>query len=148
MTTRTNRIEIIFQDARELHAAPREMLAQGSIRNAAEKAWGAAKRATDALILARTGGRGAGADSGGGAALRMMTSLDGHVRRAQLVRRYHSRQVVLHGECFYNGCASPSTRRSAGSARRDHEKTPNLQAGGKHGRTKWFTGATSLRLGD
>ena len=53
MTTRTNRIEEIFQDARELQADALEMLAQGRIRNAAEKAWGATKRATDVLVLAR-----------------------------------------------------------------------------------------------
>ena len=35
------------QDSRDLE--------QGRIRNAAEKAWGATKRATDALALARTG---------------------------------------------------------------------------------------------
>ena len=56
MTTRTNRIEEIFQDARELQADALEMLAQGRIRNAAEKAWGATKRAADALILARNRG--------------------------------------------------------------------------------------------
>ena len=55
MTTRTNRIEEIFQDARELQADALEMLAQGRIRYAAEKAWGATRRATDALILSRTG---------------------------------------------------------------------------------------------
>ena len=63
MTTSTDRIEEIFQDARELQADALEMLAQGRIRNAAEKAWGAAKRATGALVLARTR-RGAGADTG------------------------------------------------------------------------------------
>ena len=53
----TTRIEAIFQDARELQGDALEMLAQGRIRNAAEKSWGATKRATDALILARkTGG--------------------------------------------------------------------------------------------
>ena len=40
MTIRTNRIEEIFQDACELQADALEMLAQGRIRNAAEKAWG------------------------------------------------------------------------------------------------------------
>ena len=40
MTIRTNRIEEIFQDARELQADALEMLALGRIRNAAEKAWG------------------------------------------------------------------------------------------------------------
>ena len=50
MTTRTDRIAIIFQDARTLQADALGMLAQGRIRNAAEKAWGATKRATDALV--------------------------------------------------------------------------------------------------
>ena len=55
MTTKTNRIEEIFRDARELQADALEMLDQGKLRNAAEKAWGATKRATGALVLAREG---------------------------------------------------------------------------------------------
>ena len=55
MTTRTNRIDDIFQDARGLQADALEMLAQGRVRNAAEKVWGAMKRATKASILSRTG---------------------------------------------------------------------------------------------
>ncbi len=55
MTAKTNRIEEIFRDARELQANALEMLDQGKIRNSAEKAWGATKRATDALVLAREG---------------------------------------------------------------------------------------------
>ena len=54
MTT-TDRIQSIFEDARELQADALEMLAMGKTRNAAEKAWGATKRATGALVLARTG---------------------------------------------------------------------------------------------
>ena len=50
MTARINRIEEIFQDARALQAGALEMLAQGRVRNAAEKDWVATKRATDALI--------------------------------------------------------------------------------------------------
>ena len=63
MTTGTDRIQAIFDDARELQADALEMLAQGRIRNAAEKAWGATRRATDALILSRTG-EGAGTNGG------------------------------------------------------------------------------------
>ena len=66
MTTMTNRIEELFQDARDLQAAALEMLAQGRVRNAAEKAWGVTKRTSNALVLARTHRRGAGADSGDG----------------------------------------------------------------------------------
>ena len=37
----------------------------------------------------------------------MRASLDEAVREARLLRRYYSRQVVLHGECFYNGLCEP-----------------------------------------
>ena len=37
----------------------------------------------------------------------MLTFLDENVRRARLLRRYYSRQVHLHGECFYNGLCDP-----------------------------------------
>ena len=43
MTTSTNRIEAIFQNARELQADALEMLDRGRVRNAAEKRWGATK---------------------------------------------------------------------------------------------------------
>ena len=106
MTTGTDRIQAIFQDARELQADALEMLAQGRVRNAAEKAWGATKRASDALVLARTGEEPERTPETG-AGLRMLASLDEAVREARLLRRYYSRQVVLHGECFYNGLCEP-----------------------------------------
>ena len=77
--TRTNRIEEIFQDARELQADALEMLAQGRIRNAAVKSWGATKRATDALILARTGEEPERTPETE-AALQMLSSLDEGIR--------------------------------------------------------------------
>ena len=55
MTIQTDRVQEIFQDARLLQAAAVGRLDQGDIRDASEKAWGATKRATDALVLARTG---------------------------------------------------------------------------------------------
>ena len=90
MTTRTNRIQAIFDDARGLQADALEMPAQGRVRNAAEKTWGATKRATDALILARTG-EGPERTHGAGAALRGLASLDEAVREAVLLCRYYSR---------------------------------------------------------
>ena len=51
----TERGRVLITDAWALYADAIEMLEQGRIRNAAEKAWGATKRATDALILERTG---------------------------------------------------------------------------------------------
>ena len=55
MTTTTDRVSAIFADARAVHADALRLLEAGDIRDAAEKAWCATKRATDALILARTG---------------------------------------------------------------------------------------------
>ena len=51
----TDRVRALFADARDLPADALEMLEQGLLRNAAEKAWGATKRATDALALAGPG---------------------------------------------------------------------------------------------
>ena len=45
----TERVNFLFADARSLYDGALEMLAQGKLRNAAEKVWGATKRATDAL---------------------------------------------------------------------------------------------------
>ena len=106
MTTGTDRIQAIFQDARDLQADALEMLAQGRIRNAAEKAWGATKRATDALVLARTGTEPkltAETDHG----LVRLQAEDDSVRQARLVARYYTRQGTLHGPCFYMGRCAP-----------------------------------------
>ena len=50
-----DRVNFLFADARSVCDDALEMLDQGKVRNAAEKAWGATKRATDALVLAREG---------------------------------------------------------------------------------------------
>jgi hypothetical protein len=105
MTTSANRIEEIFQDARHLQDDALEMLTQGR-RNAAEKSWGATKRATDALILARTGEEPERTPETG-AGLRTLESLDPRIRSAHLRRRYYVRQAELHGQCFYNGLCDP-----------------------------------------
>ena len=49
----TGRAREIFADARALRDDALDMLAPRLLRNAAEKAWGAAKRATDALVQPR-----------------------------------------------------------------------------------------------
>ncbi len=94
----------VFTDAREMYAAALERLAQADIRDAAEKAWCAAKRATDALILARTGTlppRSPDTTRG----LRTLAAADPafHSLRA----RYFERQAALHGDCFYTGWCEP-----------------------------------------
>ena len=100
----TDRVRALFADARTLQADALEMLAQGRVRNAAEKAWGATKRATDALVLARRGEepsttnhtsrgiRALGQESPDLAALR---DIFGRVAR------------YLHSDCFYDGDCEP-----------------------------------------
>ena len=104
MTIADRSADAIFADARFLYDDALEMLELGKIRNAAEKAWGATKRATDALILARTGYE-PGRTPETSAELRLLAGRDPAVRT--LVGRYYSRQGVLHGDCFYLGLCEP-----------------------------------------
>ena len=55
MVTTTDRVSAIFSDAQAIQADALRLLELGDIREAAEKAWCATKRAADGLILARTG---------------------------------------------------------------------------------------------
>ena len=102
--TATDRIAAIFGDARSVHTDALRLLSLGDIRDAAEKAWCATKRATDALILARTGDEPeTSSDTSGG--LLALAEVDNAV--ATLIRRYYSRQRTLHGACFYLGACDP-----------------------------------------
>lgn len=102
----TDRVPVIFADARAVHADALRMLEAGDIRDAAEKAWCATKRATDALILARTGIEPEiSSDTSRG--LLMLAGEDSNV--SSLVGRYYSRQGILHGTCFYLGICEPAS---------------------------------------
>ena len=94
----------VFADAHTLYDDALEMLELGKIRNAAEKAWGATKRATDALILASTGYEPLRTPETS-AQLRALAARDPAVQN--LVGRYYSRQGILHGDCFYLGLCEP-----------------------------------------
>ena len=103
----TDRVRALFADARDLQADALEMLEQGLLRNAAEKAWGATKRATDALAWP-------GDRRGTGAVLRELHwPQDAGIPRprgtkgTRLVRRYYTRQGHLQGGCFYAGLCEP-----------------------------------------
>ena len=102
----TDRVREIFADARALQSDALEMLALGDVRNAAEKAWGATKRATDALVLARTGEEPERTPQTG-AGLRGLESTNKAVPNARLLARYYTRQGHLHGDCFYAGLGEP-----------------------------------------
>ena len=100
----TERGRFIMSDAWVLYADAIEMLDQGRIRNAADRAWGATKRATDALILERTGQE-----------PQITTQTSAGIRTlgrqseelASLHTRYIARISQLHGDCFYNGHCEP-----------------------------------------
>ena len=98
------RVAAIFADARTIHGEALERLQAGDIRDAAEKAWCATKRATDALILARTGEepRTSGQTTRG---LRLLRRTDQIFRPMEA--RYNTRAHILHGECFYDGHCEP-----------------------------------------
>ena len=100
----TEQIAPIFADAWMLYQDAMEQLEQGKLRNAAEKAWGATKRATDALILARTGELPATTASTS-RGLRRLASEAADIK--SLVGRYYTRIGHLHGECFYDGMCDP-----------------------------------------
>jgi uncharacterized protein (UPF0332 family) len=100
----TEQIAAIFADAWMLYQDAMEQLEQGKLRNAAEKAWGATKRATDALILARTGELPATTASTS-RGLRRLASEAADIEG--LVGRYYTRIGHLHGECFYDGMCDP-----------------------------------------
>jgi hypothetical protein len=104
MTTSAIDDAAVFADAREMYAAALERLAQNDIRDAAEKAWCAAKRATDALMLARTGTlppRSPDTTRG----LRTLAAADSDFHSMR--DRYFARQAALHGDCFYTGWCEP-----------------------------------------
>ena len=101
----TERVGSLFADARGLYGDALEMLDQGRLRNAAEKAWCATKRATDALILARTGRE----PRTSGQTMRMIRQLRREDPTLEQLRvSYGHRQSFLHGACFYDGILEPA----------------------------------------
>ena len=98
----------ILNDARNLQVLAVIRLEQGQIREAAELAWGATKRATDSLILAETGvipitmiQTSNGLDA--------LASKDRRIR--SLLGHYHIRVNQLHSACFYDGICNAETER-------------------------------------
>ena len=100
----TKQVEVLFDDARGLYDDALEMLELGRLRNAAEKAWCSTKRATDALILARTGEE----PRTSGQTMRMLRQLRRQDASLEPMRAsYGYRQSFLHGACFYDGVLEP-----------------------------------------
>ena len=102
--TITADVHRIFADAHQVHAEALERLEQGDIRDAAEKAWCATLRATNALILAHTGEE-PERTTYSRIGLERLAQRDSQVQ--SLVNRHYSRQSSLHGDCFYLGICEP-----------------------------------------
>ena len=98
----------LFEDARRMQTEAQERLSQGDIRDAAEKAWCATKRATDALVLCRTGEEPPSTHDTTEALLALAKQSDMY---ETLVGRYFTRISYLHGTCFYTGLCGPDTER-------------------------------------
>ena len=100
----TDRVIFLFSDARSLYDDALEMLGQEKIRNAAEKAWEATKRATDALVLAREGEE----PQSAGQARRALLRLSAADPSFEILHgQYHIRARLLHIDCFYDGHCEP-----------------------------------------
>ena len=100
----TDRVNEIFADAHGLYDSAIERLEAGDIRDAADKAWCAVKRASDALILARTGNE----PEKSPVTTRELRRLgNGDVAVAPLINRYAAARDFLHGDCFYLGLCEP-----------------------------------------
>ena len=94
----------IFADAQFMLAAALERMDAGDIRNASEKAWCAAERAIDALILARCGGLPPESADTTRALLRLAKD---NPELAGLRDRYAERRLILYSDCFYTGFCEP-----------------------------------------
>ena len=100
----TDRVPAIFADARAVHADALRLLEAGDVRNAAERAWQATKRATDALVLARTGVEPVISSDRARGIGRLATDDDAIL---PLHKRYHIVLPYLYGTCFSLGVCEP-----------------------------------------
>ena len=101
----TKEVDTIFSDALTLQSQAVERFNAGDVRDGAEKAWCAARRATDAMILSATNKepRSSGKTM---EVLRRLYRYDDAVFK-YVHTSYTSYQTSLHGNCFYDGNCGP-----------------------------------------
>ena len=100
----TLEVQALFDDATTMHDAAMSQMVGGDIRDAAEKAWCATLQATNAVILAQAGIL---PEKTPVTSLELNRLRAASTRFESLVRRYYTRQGLLHGECFYLGLCEP-----------------------------------------
>ena len=91
-----------MRDAERLYQEALRELEAGKVRKAAENAWGATAKATDALLYVRAKVevvRGLGRTR----ELYKLAKADQEVRELELTKEYNNRILHLHGNCFYEG---------------------------------------------
>jgi len=97
-----NEVQMLLRDAEYLYREALKELEAGKLRKAAENAWGATAKATDALLYARAKVevvRGLGRTR----ELYKLAKADQEVRELRLIKEYNDRILHLHGNCFYEG---------------------------------------------
>ena len=104
-------MEDLFRNAERLYKEALKDLRKGRFRKAAENAWAATVRATEALLVAR----GYSYEevkwpSSRRRALDELAMRDPKVDELRMVERYGSRETFLHGSCFYEGMCEPLER--------------------------------------
>ena len=104
MTTTSADPAPVFADARQMQDAALQRMAAGDIRAAADKAWCAAKRAIDALILARTGNL---PPKSPDTTRNLLRLAEDNPELRGLLGGYTTRRDILHGDCFYTGLCEP-----------------------------------------
>lgn len=104
MATQPLTVSDIFEDARAVQSGAVEQLEAGDTRDAAEKAWCATRRATEALLFARTGQHYEFAS----AITRQLRELAQREAAVGRLREHYSKAAhLLHGECFYSNNCEP-----------------------------------------
>lgn len=102
-------VEELFRDAESLYQEALKDLEAGRIRKAAENAWCATLRATNAVILFKTGKLPEYVPD----TRNMLEDLAMKYPEVEnLVGRFYTRETFLHGHCFYLGiCPEGPVRR-------------------------------------
>ena len=99
-----DRVTEIFDDAKAMHREALERWTAGDVRDAAEKAWCATKRATDALVLARAGWL-PDEETDTARELEILALEDCELE--VLADRYHTQFSQLYDDCFVLGLCEP-----------------------------------------
>ena len=99
------KVKELIKDAEDLLSKAIEEM-DIDVRDAAEKAWGATLRASNALILERTG-KVPERTPETSVELHRLCATEAKIEGIKLCDRYHTRSDYLHGQCFYEGICRP-----------------------------------------